>query len=221
MLKKSFLSVFIFGFGLLSLNAQSNGDQVRYEKKAKDILAQASSKIKSYTSIKIDFTYEMENKEQKINESMQGSLISKGEKFNMEIGGQRFISDGTTLWTYMKEMNEVQINLVANSEEDLNPTALISSFETDYRCKWIKNESYQGKQLDIIDMVPNESKAFFKIRIAVDSQSKQLVYSTAYDRNGGTYTYRIKKFLSNVAVNEADFSFDPKKHAGIEIIDLR
>jgi len=220
MLKKIAL-FFCLSLAFTSLFAQNTAEQRRFEQKAKEILAEASKKIKSYSSLKIEFTYEMENKEQKINETMQGTLLSKAEKFKMEVGGQEFICDGTTIWTYLKDMNEVHINLVANSEEDLNPTAILNSFETEYRSKWMKNETVQGKQLDIIDMIPNEAKAFFKIRIAIDAQSKQLVYSTAYDRNGGTYTYRIKKFNTNVPAPDSQFTFNPKNHPGIEVIDLR
>lgn len=220
MLKKTALFICL-SLGFTSLFAQNAAEQRRFEQKAKEILAEASKKIKSYSSLRIEFSYEMENKEQKIKESMQGTLLSKADKFKMEIGGQEFISDGTTIWTFLKDLNEVQINLVANSEEDLNPTAILNSFETNYRSKWIKNETEQGKQLDIIDMIPNDPKAFFKIRIAIDAQTKNLVYSTAYDRNGGTYTYRIKKLTPNVAAPDSQFTFNPKNYPGIEVIDLR
>jgi len=86
-----------------SLSAQT-------DTKAQKILNDVSAKTKSYNSIRIEFTYKMENTAQKINDSYKGVLISKGNKYKLTVSGQDVISDGKTVWTYLKDANEVQVN---------------------------------------------------------------------------------------------------------------
>jgi len=40
-------------------------------------------------------------------------------------------------------------------------------------------------------------------------------------KDGTIYTLNIDKFVEGVEVAETDFTFDPEKHPGVEVIDLR
>lgn len=214
------ISLLILLLCTLPLMAQNDTDR-QYEQKGEELMRQAAEKLKSYEALKISFTFRMENESQAIDEEMKGTLISQGDKYYMDAGEHILISDGETVWTYMPEIEEVQVNLVENTEGGLTPTSILETFEEDFRSKFIRQESYKGKQVNLIDLVPTQPQAFFKFRVALDATSGMIVYTTAYDRQGGTYTYSIDQLQVNPKIPANQFSFNLNDYPGVEVIDLR
>ncbi len=213
--------LFIFAALIISNNSFSQGHQTEFEKKGTELVNTASSKIRAYKSLKIDFTYEMENKTMEINETMSGVIFSQGQKYYMEVGDNVFISDGTTIWNYIDDLEEVQISNAADAEGGLTPTAILNDFEEHFKATFIKQETYKGKKVDIIDLVPKVSQAFYKYRIALDSKDQMIVYSIAYDRHGGTFTYNLSNVQINPTIPASKFVFDKNKFPDAYINDLR
>ena len=192
-----------------------------YEEKGTELLRAASEKLKSFNTLRIEFTYQMENDRQGVQERMDGILFSQGDKFRMKMDDNQFISDGKTVWMYLDEIDEVHINSVENSDMNITPTALLNEFDKQYKSTFIKQEQHQGKLVDIVDLVPLASQAFFKYRLALDARTNMMVYATAYDRQGGTYTYTLTKIETNLSIPAATFSFSAADFPGVDIIDLR
>lgn len=200
----------------------SHAQQTRiYEEKGEQLLKAASDKLKAFNTISIDFSYVMENSQQGILETMEGTLFSKGDQFRMKVGDNMFISDGKNVWIYMEDIDEVQLNTVDNSDINITPTAILDEFDKQYRSTFIRQEQHQGKLTDIIDLVPNKSQAFFKYRIGLDARTSMMVYAIAYDRHGGTYTYNLKRIQPDVNIPASTFTFSASEFPGVDIIDLR
>lgn len=192
-----------------------------YEEKGTALLKAASEKLKSFNTIKIDFSYKMENAPQGIQEQMDGILYTQGDKFRMKMGDNQFISDGITVWIYLEEIDEVQVNSVENSDMNITPTALLNEFDKQYKSTFIKQEQHQGRLVDIVDLVPLTSQAFFKYRLALDARTNMMVYAAAYDRQGSTYTYNLKNIETNVSIPATTFRFSAAEFPGVDVIDLR
>lgn len=195
--------------------------QTQYEIKGTELVNKASEKIRSYSALKIEFTYEMLNNEMDIDESMSGILFSAGDKYHMEVGGNLFISDGESIWNYIDDMEEVQISNAEDVEGEMNPTSILDDFEEHFRATFIRQDAHNGKRVDIIDLVPNTPQSFFKYRLALDARTNMVVYSAAYDRHGGTFTYFIDKIEENPQIPAGLFSFDESKYPGVFVNDLR
>lgn len=219
MKKTTFLAVNFFLTLLFAL--QGVAQVAAYDQKGEELLNAASQKIQAYRAFEIDFTYVMENENQSIYEEMSGTLLSQGDKYRMKVGGNVFVSDGINVWSYMEDFNEVHISLAEDTEGGMTPTSLFAEFETQFRSRFIRQERHQGRLVDLIDLVPHQPQAFFKYRIALDSGDNSLVYTIAYDRHGGTYTYTVKQFKANPRLPDNPFTFSPSAYPGIEIIDLR
>ncbi|MDD5571615.1 MAG: outer membrane lipoprotein carrier protein LolA [Bacteroidales bacterium] len=215
-MKKIFLIITFAAFGFITTKAQPQVDI-----KAKAILDGVSAKTKTYTSMSIDFTYSIENKAQKIKESQQGTLIIKGTKYCLEIAKQKVFSDGKTVWTYLKDSKEMQINNPSNDDEAINPQSIFTLWEKGYRYKLIKEEIQGGVSVQIIDLIPIKGKSYFKVRIIIDKLKKQISKAIVYDKNGNIYTYKVNKFNTNVNANDASFTFNKANYPGVEVIDLR
>ena len=200
---------------LLVFTAYSQKDQ-----KASEILDQVSAKTKAYKSIRADFSYKMENAKAKINEEKQGTLMLSGDKYRMQASGQTVICDGKTIWTYMPESNEVQVNSLDNKDEALTPSKLLSNYNTNFKSKILSDKNADPNTAKI-ELVPNTVKNFNRAVITVDKAKSQVKSFTIYDKNGNIFTYTITRFQTDLPVAASDFSFDAKKFPGVEVIDMR
>jgi len=191
------------------------------EIKGENLVKEASKAIKANNSYQITFTLESENSLQEGKETNKGILIISGEKYFMEIAGNLFVSDGINTWSYFKEMNEVHIDLLENNPDNPTPTSLLNDFEKKFRAKHIRQETYKGRSVEIIDLLPKSAYVFHKVRIAIDSRTKMMVYTIAYDREGGTSKFDFDKVEANPSIPANKFTFNPANYRGIEVVDLR
>ena len=189
--------------------------------KGASLLDEVSAKTKSSKSIKADFTYSMENKQAKLNESKSGSLLVSGDKYKLVLAGQQVFCDGKTIWTFIKESNEVQINMLDHNEEALTPSKLLSSYNTDYKAKPMRDKPNSEPNTESFELTPNNSKNFVKAVLVIDKIKKQVKSFSLFDKNGNTFTYKVIKYQTDLPVTAADFTFEPANHPGVEIIDMR
>jgi outer membrane lipoprotein-sorting protein len=201
------------------VKAQVNKDVA----KAKQILDAVALQTKSYATIEIEFTYSMEDLKKKVKESKKGTACMKGEKYLLDFAGQNIISDGKTTWTYLKDANEVQINNVnPNDDQSLNPAKLLTSYDKSFTPKFIKEEARNGKMLQVIDLTPLKGRSYYKIRMEIDKNLKQIYDAIVYDKNGTTvYTYTVNKFTTTKQIADSKFTFKASDHPGVEVTDLR
>lgn len=201
---------------------------------AKVILNQVSQKYRSYDAVKTDFVFTLNNQQAGIKDTQTGSLIarSKANKFKVTIYSpestakatvaQEIISDGKTQWTYLKKDNEVQVSNVDHGGEGLNPAQIFTIYEHGYKYIYNGDTKIAGKAYQEVDLTPeDDKKSYFKIRLLIDKAKKQIYSALIFDKNGNRYSYTIKSFTPNVKVPESTFSFDPKAHKGVEVVDLR
>ncbi len=188
------------------------------DKKAAAILDEVTAKTKLYKTIKIEFTYAMDNAKEKIHDKFKGSLLSKGDKYKLTAAGQDVISDGKTMWTYLKEAKEVQINNAGEDDDSFTPTKLLSGYSKDYKSKFIEEKGNN----QIIELYPlKKGKTFTKVQLTIDKSKKQVSRFVIYDRSGSTFSYIVDKFIADQAIADNVFSFSKADHPGVEINDMR
>jgi outer membrane lipoprotein carrier protein len=190
------------------------------DKVAEEILDGVSKKMQAFNTMRIEFTYIMENTAEKINESKKGSIYIEKDKYRLYIAEQLVISDGVTVWTYFKEGNEVQINDVDPNYEN-TPMKMLTGYNQNYRAKLIREMPKGGKTIQIVDLTPNKTQSFYKIRLEIDKNAKMIVSSTIYDKNGSTYSYVVDKFHENPNIHPSRFTFNRAEFPGIIITDMR
>jgi outer membrane lipoprotein-sorting protein len=192
--------------------------------KAKAILDEVSAKTKTYSSIKATFSYNLENKDAKINETQEGAIQIKGNKYRLEIAGQEVISDGKTVWTYLKDANEVQINTVEAAADDaITPTNIFTIYEKGFKYKYEGEKTENGKAVHMINLNPTDvkGKPYHTVKLAIDKAAKQINSIKVLSKDGNHYTYTVKSFTPNAEMPDATFTFNTAKYPKVEVIDLR
>jgi outer membrane lipoprotein carrier protein len=211
------LSVFIF----LGFNAQAQDKAAQ----AKLILDKLSAKTKKYTNLNSVFSFVIVNKAKKTNEKHEGSIWVKGEKYKLELSGQTIISDGKTVWTYIKEANEVQINNADKKEDDgkITPRNIFTMYEKGFKYEFVKEELKNKIQTQIIKLFPLEPKKknYHTAEIFIDKIKNEIVNLIVNGKDGTTSTYSVKKLDTKTVIAEDTFVFNKTKYPTAEIVDLR
>lgn len=190
---------------------------------AKKILDAVSAKFRSFKTITAKFNLKIENSAGKVQGTKSGVVNLKGTKYRINVTGQEIFSDGTTSWTYDKSSNEVQINKVERSATTITPQKMFTNFyDKDFLYKTNSDVKVGGKLMQEIELTPiDKSKPYFKVLVAIDKATQTIRQTKVFEKNGNRYTYSVTSMLTNTALPEALFVFNPNLYPKAEIIDLR
>jgi outer membrane lipoprotein carrier protein len=192
--------------------------------KAKEILDAMSAKYKSISSFQADLSYTMTNKVEDINESYNGKIAVKGEMYRLMMQDQEIYNDGTTVWTYLPNLDEPEVTIDDNNPDggDITPSSIFNIYQEGYKYLYLNSVNVDGKSYDIVDLVPNDKDAqYFKVRIEIGTKDRLLRTFTLFDREGSEYAYLITNFKSDVNLADSYFRFDASKLTEDQIIDIR
>ena len=189
--------------------------------KAKAILDDLSKHTKLFSTIKADFTVTIISKDKtKKPEVQKGSLQLKGDKYKLDIKGQEITSDGKTSWTFLKDNNEVQINDVdPKGNEGVSPTTIFTIYEKGYKFAFV-TENATTQIIHLFPLSPDKKK-FHTIKLEIDRVKKQISSFAVMMKDGSSMDYTLSSFITNTDMPDAKFTFDPKSHPGVEVVDLR
>lgn len=191
---------------------------------AKKILDKLSEKTKSHKSISTDFKVTFINIKDNIQNSSEGSIIIKGDKYRLRFMETEAFYDGKILWNFIPEVNEVNITEPEPNDEDIfnNPKRLFTIYENDYKYQLISNIEENGKNYTLMDLYPIDlDEEFSRIRLHVNVDEYYLSSATIFGKDGSHYTITLKNYKTNLNFDDNYFIFDTKNFPNIEIIDMR
>jgi outer membrane lipoprotein carrier protein len=194
----------------------------QYDPKALEVLDAMSKKYKAVPAFEANISYTLTNEVEKINEEFKGKMVVKGDKYRLVLPEQEVINDGKTLWTYLPEAKEVNIDNFDPTSDDLNPSKIFEVYKKGFKYLHMGDATEAGVVCDVIDLVPEKKDAqYFKIRMNISKKDKSIQNFTMFDKSGNRYKYTISKFTPNANITDASFSFDATKYPGVEVIDLK
>lgn len=186
------------------------------------LINKISKRYKKFSSIKADFTYNIESKAEKISEKQKGNIVIKGNKFRLDIAGQTIICDNKTQWTYSKEINEVNIQNYKPKEGIMKLDDIFTMYNKGFVSKMGENVKESGRDLTVIELAPKDKKKnYFKIKLYVEKNNQQIIKTVIFDKNGSVHTYSITNQIPNIKFDDGYFTFNPKKYPNVEINDMR
>jgi len=185
------------------------------------ILKEVSTKAQSYDNLKFDFSYRMVDKAHDIDNDIKGSIVMKGDSYNLHIMGRNVVSDGTTQWSNDPDAEEIQITSASESANAFSFLKIITSVNNDYTPKYIKTEKKNGKSFYIVDMTPKTAKSYYKVRLKIAKENSYIQEAIIYEKDGVEYYFTVEKFSTNLELPEGYFMIDPAKYPDSEVVDLR
>ena len=190
---------------------------------AKQILDGVSAKFKTFKSVKATFTYKVENAAGKNLSTKTGSILMKGTKYRVSFGGQEIFCNGTTIWNYDKDANEVTISKLDASSGMITPQKLFTNFyDKDFLYILNGEKKVGARTIQEIEMTPvDKSKPFHKVYVQVDKTAKTIYSTKVLENAGNRYSYTIGSMSTNMTLDDAQFAFDKTKYPGVNEVDLR
>jgi outer membrane lipoprotein carrier protein len=194
----------------------------QYDPKALEILEAMGAKYKSIPSYEANFAWTLTNDVENVKEEFKGKLSVKDEKYRISLPEQEVINNGVTVWTYLPEAKEVNIDNYDKNSGDINPLKIYEIYQKDFKYLYIQERTEDGVLCEEVDLVPEKKDAqYFKIKLMIKKKEKLIHSLTMFDKGGNRYKYTITKFVPNATIADSYFAFDAKKYPGVEVIDLR
>jgi len=213
------LGLIIIGFCIASFAT------AQVDEKAKGILDKMSDKYQNIPVYKTNFVYRLTNKVEEINEEFSGEIMVKGEKYVLMMSDQEIYNDSETIWTFLKDANEVNIDYYMPDEGDLSPKNIYSAYKKGYRYKWNESKKVGSRTLEVVEMQPENpkdpDKIFYRIILNIDHDDSTIHSWEMYDRAGNVFSYTISGFNPNFQANDDFFEFQASKYPDVEVVDLR
>ena len=188
------------------------------------LLTKLSNKAKTYTTIEATFKSTLVDTRNNLRVEQRGTLYLKGKRYQIDLGDFVVVSDGVTVWTYEKEMNECYIENAADMEQDgIDPAKLFTIWEDNFRSELKGKVNIGGVNCTQVNLYPkgSEKRSFHTIQLFVDEAKLQVVRVVVKGREGSDVQYDVTKFTPNVALADDRFKFNKAKYPGVKMVDNR
>ncbi len=188
------------------------------------LLTKLSNKAKTYSTIEATFKSTLIDSRNNLRVEQRGTLFLKGKRYQIDLGDFVVVSDGVTVWTYEKEMNECYIENAADMEQDgIDPAKLFTIWEDNFRSELKGKVNIGGVNCTQVNLYPkgSEKRSFHTIQLFVDEAKLQVVRVIVKGREGSDVQYDVTKFTPNVALADDRFKFNKAKYPGVKMVDNR
>lgn len=189
------------------------------------ILDELSKKAQKYESVHATYSSRLIDKVNDIDQSQDGEVYVKGDKYNLELGNYVMITDGETLWTYDSTTNDCYVDYLedVSADEAITPSKMFTVWEQDFKNEFKETIQENGQSLYWVNLYPNDpaDKPFHTIQLYIDKDKMEVVRFVVKGREGNDIIYKVKSFETNTAMPAGVFRFDKKKFPGVNIIDNR
>jgi outer membrane lipoprotein carrier protein len=220
MKKLFYIIVFVLSSSVIFAQVELGKDPA-----AGKILDALSKKISDSKGVRIKFNYKTENRQNGYEDTQKGYVFLEGQKFKVIIHQIEIISDGTSVWTYNKEDDEVTISNADTAEISIfNPLKLFTAYKHGFKYLLIGEETIDNNKYHVIDLYPedNENSPYSIIRIKINKNANEIYSLKTSGKSGVDYTFTVEEYKSGIKFPEQLFVFNKSKYpSDIEIIDMR
>ncbi len=221
MKKLLFLLVVCFS---LQITAFAQPADVAKDPEAKAILDKLKKRFDGFTSVQADFALEIEIPGMDT-EVQKGKLWQQGEKYRAELDSRAVISDGNTVWVYLGNNKEVQVNCASDfaGEGMLSPKDLLNIYEKDDYAYFLANEfKEEGKTVQQIEFKPTDRDSeYAKLRLTLDKSTGDIIRMKIFGKDGSRFTLKTGNWSANKTLAPDVFNWKKSECPDCYVEDLR
>lgn len=185
--------------------------------KAKKVLDNVSSKVKSYSGIVGTFTIKSITSKGKNNGTKSGSITLKGQKYILKQGKTEIICDATNIYNF-DGARTVTVTPVEESSSTLSPQNLLSNFyDKDFSYKLVNTTASYFQ----IELWPTDKrKNYSKVTVFVDKKKDIITKAKILDKTNNTIEFSLNNLNTSANISDNAFVFNKSKYpSNIEILD--
>lgn len=221
MIKRSIIYTLLLLFSVSGIAAKTTQVPSMNDPKAKAVLDKAGEVYKQNTGIYSKFTQTVEAPGAKTT-IKTGEIFLKGNKYKIIFPDQEVYCNEKSVWTFLKDVNQVQINDYEPDPSNISPSNMFNIYQKDFNYIKIADESVNQKTCHVVDLTPiDKSRTYFKVRIWINKETNLLSKIKIFDKNGYRYTYAITSINNKAKIEESTFIFHKEQYPKVKIEDLR
>jgi outer membrane lipoprotein-sorting protein len=192
------------------------------DKKAKALLDQVTSKVRSYNNIVIDFKYSLNNAKENINQDSKGNVTMKDDQYVLNFMGITKIFDGKKTYTIVPEDEEISISSLNEKDDNaITPSKMLTFFNSGYKYSMDILQDVRGRKIQYIKLIPTNAKDQRKeILLGIDVQTKHIYNLIEMGKKGTKTTLTVNSFKTNQPLSKNQFIFAESKYPNYYINKL-
>ena len=188
--------------------------------KAISVLDKFSLKASSAPSVSMKFLFVRNDQVQKSIDTVAGSVVLSKDSYRLDLPDNIIWYNGMTSWSFLPAEDEVTVSEPDRKDNSFEsrPSMIFNMYKDGYKCRLLeeKNDSY------LIDLYPTDIKnEIIRVRLLIAKPSLDLKSFEYKMRDGVVITLTVNEYSVARTPAAGFFEFDPSKHRGVEIIDMR
>ena len=151
-----------------------------------------------------------------------GKMAVQGQAYRLVMDEREVVCNGETVWTYLPEVNEVQITAL-DPEQPLNtPWAVLKQYREAYQLLSLHENKVEDNLYATIDLLSRDKACTFpKVKLVIERATQHIQCIEALDNNQTLHKFNIANFEYDVSFDTVFFNFSPDEFKNVEVIDLR
>ncbi len=199
--------ILLFMFSVLSVLSVWAADD------ATKILDKAASTFKAAGGVTISYTYDLNGDKGK------GTIKMQGKKFVNTFADHVIWFNGKTLWTLVKENEEVNVTTPTPKElAGINPYSFLNMYKSGYKASMGKSTA---TYYEVILKAISPSTSMKSVVVHILKKNYQPCYVKLATVDGIENKISVTKYITKQSFSADTFAFNPKKYPNVDVVDLR
>jgi len=178
------------------------------------VLTEIQKRYEGTNDLEATFLQEYIGKVMKRPQRGEGKVYFKKKgmmRWDYRIPNQKFISDGSTLWFYQAEENQVFVSDISKAIKEKTPLAFLAGegdLSRDFKLLNFNESISQKEENFVLELAPEEPDAVLaKLTLTVDKKTYTVVQADVFDGLGNVTRTRFIDIKMNVGLPNSFFHF--------------
>lgn len=187
--------------------------QAQSSDKAKALLDEVYTKVKSYDNIAVNFKFALHNSEADVDQETRGDVTLEGEKYLFNYLGSQQLYDGAKVYTIVPENEEVTIEDKSEDENTITPSKMLTFYKSGHNYEWDILQNLQGRKIQFVKLIPIDTNSeITSILLGIDVETKHIYKLIETGKNGTITTITVNSFKTDQQLSKTLFTFDENKY---------
>lgn len=181
---------------------------------AQALLDAVADKVSSYENIEIDFTWNLVNQKEQVDQKTEGNVMLSGERYRLNMMGMTRLYDGEKLYTIAPDDQEITVSdLDPDQDKSVTPSKLLTFYKEGYTYAWDIKQKVAGKNIQYVKLYPIDSAAEIKhMLLGIDTATNHIYKLIQTDAQGTQFILTVKSFKPDQNLAKDSFEVNLKKY---------
>lgn len=179
---------------------------------SKAILDKMSALYKAMPGFEIGFVQKVIDEAEVVDRFAGSAQVSK-EQFIVKFKDQYIYCNGTILWTYLAESQELTIANFEPEESFINPSNVYDIYKEGFTYRYLRKEALKGEDVHVIELIStDEDSDFTNVIMYIGTEDSYLKAWDLIDYDGIQTSFEVSLFKPDQAYGVKHFVFSYEKH---------